>query len=210
MVETLKKILICDDHPIVHTGIKYALKEIFPNVGFDISCTTSGSESLSKLEANQPDIFFLDLSLPDMTGFDVLKYLEKKDHHFKIIILTGENSLPTFLQLTKFNISAILLKSYSNDSFKKAFAHIEAHEPFIYLDEALELDLKAEAGKRQLSSKEFEVLCLVVKGYSNKKIAHVLECSPETVKSHLASIARKTNIDNRDDLISWFYEGREK
>nr|BDT29884.1 response regulator transcription factor [Bacteriovorax sp. HI3] len=203
-----KKILICDDHPIIHAGIKYTLKELFPEVQFDIDCATSGNEALLKIEDCPPEIFFLDLSLPDISGLELLKVLEKKNHQFKVIILTGETNLPVFLQLSRYKISAILLKSYNNDSFRKAFLQLDTNDDTIFLDAELEQGLQKEMNKKQLSAKEFEVLNLLVKGYSNKIIAQKLECSPETVKTHLTSISRKTSIDNRDDLVTWFYEGK--
>lgn len=210
MINALSKILICDDHPIVHMGIKYTLKELFPDITFEIDCVTSGSEVLLRTESSQPDVLFLDLGLPDISGLEVLKRLEKRNKKFKIIILTGENTLPVFLQISRYSIAAILLKSYSTQSFKEAFEHLIGNENSIYLDEKLEQDLKNESNKKQLSSREFEILSFIVKGYSNKMIAKLLECSPETVKTHMSSIARKTAIDNRDELVSWFYEGREK
>lgn len=206
----MMKILICDDHPIVHTGIKYTLKEILDNPAFLVETATSGTEALAKVASFHPDIFFLDLNLPDFSGLEVLKKLEKQINDFKIIILTGETNLPIFLQLSKYQVSAILLKSYDNKDLKKAIDHLISNQCFTYLDPKLEQDIARESNKKQLSSREFDILNLLVKGYSNKVIAQQLFCSPETVKSHLTSIARKTEIDNRDDLVTWFYNGRER
>lgn len=206
----MMRILICDDHPIVHTGIKYTLKEILDEQTFLVETATSGTEALEKVNSFHPDIFFLDLNLPDFSGLEVLKKLENQISDFKIIILTGETNLPIFLQLSKYQVSAILLKSYNNKDFKKALDHLISNQDFTYLDSKLEQDIERQSNKKQLSSREFDVLNLLVKGYSNKVIAQQLSCSPETIKSHLTNIARKTEIANRDDLVTWFYNGRER
>lgn len=211
MSSLIKKILICDDHPIVHTGIKYTLKELFPHTKLELESVTSGEAALAGMKSKEIDILFLDIGLPDISGVEVLKTMSKEAFHKpRVIVLTAESNLPTLLQISKYKLSAILLKSYTNASFQAAFDHLLSGENFTYLDISLEQTLKSEVDKKQLSSKEFDVLNLLVKGYSNKAIAEILTCSPETVKSHLANIARKTLIDNRDDLISWYYEGREK
>lgn len=207
MTETIKKILICDDHPIIHTGIKYTLKELFPEMHFQIESVLTGRDALLKIKSDWADILFLDLNLPDISGIKILKKLQKEHSgNLKIIILTGENNLPTILQIVRYKVSGILLKSYSNTSFKEVIDHIMLKKSFIYLDSTLEQKIEKEAEKKQMSTKEFEVLSLVVRGYSNKAIAQTLACSPETIKSHLTNIARKIQINNRDDLISWFYD----
>ncbi len=205
-----KKILICDDHPIIHTGIKYTLKEIHPDISFEVSSVFNGLEALSKIETLRPDYLFLDLNLPDISGLEVLKRLKLKNVNLRIIVLTAETSLPLFLQLSRYKISALLLKSYDINSFKEALDHLTLNEDSIYIDKELAKVLQNEASKQRLSEKEFEVLSLLVKGYSNKSIASFLQCSPETIKTHLANIGSKTSITSRDNLISWFYKGSER
>ncbi len=90
----MMKILICDDHPIVHTGIKYTLKEILSEQSFLFETAITGAEALLKIASFCPDIFFLDLNLPDFSGLEVLKRLDKQVNDFKLIILTGETNLP--------------------------------------------------------------------------------------------------------------------
>lgn len=128
----------------------------------------------------------------------------------KVVILTGEHDVPYLLQLTKYSIAAILLKSYNNESFLEAFKHLHSDAPDIYLDPRLEKELNRDSDKTQLSNKEFEVLSLLVKGFSNKAIAEMLSCSPETIKSHLANITRKTQFSSRDSLMHWFYAGKDR
>lgn len=205
-----KKILICDDHPIIHTGIKYTLKEIYPETSFEIESAFNAKEALSKIETLKPDLLFLDLNLPDISGLEVLKRLKHEKNNLRTIILTGETSLPIFLQLSRYKISGILLKTYDNHSFEEALNHLLSNEESLYIAKELAEDLKNEISKQRLSEKEFEVLTLLVKGYSNKAIAHVLKCSPETIKTHLSHIGGKTSMTNRDDLITWFYKGSER
>lgn len=103
---------------------KYTLKEILDEQAFLVETAISGTEALTKVASFHPDIFFLDLNLPDFSGLEVLKKLEKQINDFKVIILTGETNLPIFLQLSKYQVSAILLKSYDNKDFKQAIDHL--------------------------------------------------------------------------------------
>lgn len=208
----ISKILICDDHPISRLGVKCALKEIFPENKFSFVEATLGKEALSIIKNQQVDLLVLDFRLPDISGLDVLKTLRgKSSFNGKIMILTGEESVHVLLQLLRYNTDAILLKSYTLSMLESAIKHIERNESgHTYLDPSLKTQLQAEADKQLLSPREFEILELLLKGHTNKTIATLLNCSPATVKNHRTSIREKTNLKNRDEMLTSFQRGIEK
>lgn len=208
---TLTNVLICDDHPVSLLGSKCALEEIFPDTKFNFFKAALGQEALQIAKTENIDLLILDLRLPDISGLDVLKTLKAEPCNFKIVILTSEENAHVLVQLLRYNVDAVLLKSYTLSMFEAALLHIQEHPSAqTYLDPSLEAQLKIEADKQLLSPREFEVLELLLKGHTNKAIAALLKCSPETVKSHRAKIREKTNLKNRDEISAWFHKGIEK
>lgn len=205
------KVLICDDHPVSQLGVKCALKESFPTGKFTFLKASLGKDALQIIDSEPIDLLVLDLKLPDISGLDVLKMLKAGSHTFKVLILTSEENIHVLAQVLRYNVDAVLLKSYTLEKFEAAIAHIlNKSLKQTFLDPSLESQLKSETNKQLLSPREFEVLELLLKGHTNKAIAALLKCSPETVKAHRAKIREKTNLKNRDEISSWFHRGIEK
>ncbi len=198
------KIVICDDHSISQLGIQCALQDYYPNRELKFLKVLTGKDAIELVKEHSPDLLTLDLHLPDMAGIEVLKTIRNLGLNTKILILTSEESLSMILQLLRHNASAILLKSYSLSMFDEALKYIEEDSSGrTFLDSSLEHKLQLESEKKQLSSREFEVLQLVLKGHTNKSIASLLGCSPETIKTHRSRIMEKTETRSRSEVIEW-------
>ena len=198
------KIVICDDHSISQLGIQCVVQDYYPNHELKFWKALTGKDAIDLLKEHSPDLLTLDLHLPDMTGIEVLKAIRNEGLNTKILILTSEENLSMILQLLRHNASAILLKSYSLSMFEEALKYIEEDSSGrTFLDSSLEHKLQVESEKRQLSSREFEVLQLVLKGHTNKSIASLLGCSPETIKTYRSRIMEKTETRSRSEVIEW-------
>lgn len=203
----MKKIVICDDHSISQLGIQCAIQDYSPRKEFKFFKTLSGREAIQLVKEHSPDLLTLDLHLPDISGLEALKEIRELKTNTKILVLTNEENLPMLLQLLRYNPNAILFKSYTLTMFAEALKHIEDDKPGTYLESSVEARIKDELEKRQLSSREFEVLQLLIKGHTNKSIADQLGCSPETVKTHRSRIMEKTETRNRAEMTQWFQRG---
>lgn len=85
MVRKIPKILVVDDEP----DITAAVQSYFGRRGFLVSTTASGKEALEIIKSSKPDLVFLDLTLPEMTGKEILYKLREFDKKTKVIIITG-------------------------------------------------------------------------------------------------------------------------
>lgn len=99
-IESVKKILICEDHPFVQAGLEIALRKYFPRAS-ELVKVNSGNEALKTLKKFSPEIIFLDLGLPDMTGLEVAQKIKDDGLNPKIVIVTNSNNLSLLQGLKK-------------------------------------------------------------------------------------------------------------
>ena len=160
------------------------------------------------MKTHSPDLLTLDLHLSDTSGLEVLKKLRELGTKTKILVLTSEESLPVLLQILRHRADAILLKTYTIPMFEAAVAHLEHdNSEQTYVDPSLEKHFSLELTKPQLSVREFDVLQYLLKGHTNKSIAEILKCSPETIKTYRSRIMEKTDTKNRSEMAQWFHRG---
>ena len=144
----------------------------------------------------RPDIVFLDIEMPRMSGFDVVHQVRERNCHPEFIFTTGFNQYA--IKAIKETVFDYLLKPIDVDD----------------LDEALEKYKKRNQGRIEpmnedlkknhptLSDREKEVLKLLMQGKTSKQIANELFISKTTVDSHRSNILEKTGARNSVELIS--------
>jgi DNA-binding NarL/FixJ family response regulator len=143
----------------------------------------------------------MDLMLPDSSGIDVTRQLKQRHPDMKIIILTGsfgdELRVQEALQagaigyLLKDVLRADLIAAIKRAAAGKTTLHPEAQE------QLMQSTLKEKAPHQDLTERELEVLCLIGKGNSNKKIASLLGLSEGTVKGYVSIILDKLSVADR-------------
>lgn len=126
----LIKTLVVDDEPFARARI-LKLLESFEYIKVIGECK-NGTEAVTQIENYKPDLVFLDIQMPDFTGFDVLSKSEKENHPF-IIFVTAYDQYA----LKAFDVKAVdyLLKPYDNERFTQALEH--ARDQIIQKDESL-------------------------------------------------------------------------
>ncbi len=153
-------------------------------------------EAVVKILELKPDILLLDVEMPGMTGFDVLDAVNKQGFNPTVIFVTAYD---------KYAIKAIRTKAF--DYLLKPI-HIEEFKGtikrFIREQEAESLFGKLQFSE-SLSSREVEVLMLLIKGKSSKEIGEILFVSKNTVDTHRRKILDKTGAKTTAELIAMFY-----
>jgi DNA-binding response OmpR family regulator len=105
----MKKILVIDDSNILRRIITFNLK----SAGYQVIEAANGKEGLEKIDSDNPDMVFLDIMMPIMDGFTVLKELKKNDSELPVVVLTakgGESDEETALNL---GAKKVLTKPFS-------------------------------------------------------------------------------------------------
>lgn len=206
----IQNILICDDHPICQMGVETYLREFLPN-SLQIRKSEFGHNTVQLFNESPPDLLVLDLSLPDISGLEVLCTVKQNAKNARVMIVTSCEDLSVLRELRRSGADAILWKSHKQNVFQEALRSLQMSQGSaeIYIDPDIQraLDKPPSDG---LTKREWEVLELIAQGGTNEAIAKTLGCSLETVKTHRANLGQKTQSRNRAELTAWFLQRNGK
>ena len=193
-----RRVLIVDDHPIVRAGLEAALVE----ANFIIcAVAASKNEAIAQIARTNPDLILLDLNLPDGSGFEVANWARQISSQIGIVILTLNDAPELLLAALAAQASGFVLKSAP---ISEVIATLERAlvTPLSFTATGLHRALKAKERLPVLSTRELEVLNILAIGKSTKEIAKQLYLSEPTIKTHLASIYRKLEVNNRISAVA--------
>ncbi|NBV65732.1 MAG: DNA-binding response regulator [Actinobacteria bacterium] len=193
-----RRVLIVDDHPIVRAGLEQALIK----ADFSIcAVAASKNEAMAQIARTNPNLILLDLNLPDGSGFEVASWVRGISDTTGIVILTLNDAPELLLAALAARVSGFVLKSAP---ITEVIATLERAlvTPLSFTASGLHKALKAKERLPNLSSREFEVLSILATGKSTREIARELYLSEPTIKTHLASIYRKLEVNNRISAVA--------
>ncbi|WP_066187794.1 MULTISPECIES: DNA-binding response regulator [Gracilibacillus] len=157
---------------------------------------SNGTEVLQLVEKEQPDICLLDIEMPVMTGLEAAERL--KDQSCKVIILTTFARPGYFERARKADVSGYLLKDSPSEDLMQSIRQIIKGKR-IYSPELIDL---AFAEKNPLTTREVEVMELLIEGKSTKAIAKELYLSHGTIRNYISIILDKLEVANRMEAIA--------
>jgi two-component system nitrate/nitrite response regulator NarL len=203
------RILIADDHTIFRDGLKTLLAGK-PELQV-VAEACDGNEALKLIEKLRPDILLLDMSMPKVSGMDVLRSLAESSNHTTMhtILLSGALEGEEITRAIELGARGIVLKDSAAQMLFKSIAAVMAGEywigrqSFANCIEALKQHrhtAKKTPKNFGLTAREMEVLDKAVSGLSNKEIATQFVISEQTVKHHITNIFDKLGVYNRLEL----------
>jgi DNA-binding NarL/FixJ family response regulator len=205
------RVFIVEDYHLTRMGLVAVLSE-FPQIRF-IGEAESAEEALQNLQKEQPDVLLLDLGLPEMNGIDMAQEVRKRWPDVKIVILTSHNQEEEVVAALGAGAQAYVLKDVKPERLVHVIETV--HEGAVWLDPAIASMVltmvndpstlgaykraasEGETGESELTSRELEVLQLIVEGKSNPEIAETLFISIHTAKAHVGSILNKLCVNDR-------------
>jgi two-component system response regulator NreC len=195
-------VLLADDHAMFREGLKILLKgdRRFRVVGE----AADGVAALSLIERMHPEIAFLDVALPRMSGIDVVRSALAKTHSVKCIMLTMHEEPEIAMSAMEAGACGYILKAHTFDELKAAVDAVLGGRTFVSprIAPALhDMTSGRDVGARALTGREREVLSSIALGRSNKEIAEHLAISVRTVEAHRSRIMRKLGIRSHAGLI---------
>ena len=199
------RVVIADDHPMVLLGME-ALFRAEPDIEPLISCA-DGKTALNAIRTLQPDIAFLDMYLPKMSGLEVLKAVLAEGLSTAVVIVASMFDGPHLERAAALGAAGILLKGAEPAEFLSCLRAIRAGENWIsssLLQRISDPDpnISGRVYLHGLTAREREILELVCEGLTNKEIGNRLGVSEGTVKIHLHNMYRKTAVSNRTSLMA--------
>ncbi len=197
------KILIADDHAIVREGIKLIVKTL-PEVKV-IDEASDGKEALAKLTKNNYDLAILDISMPEITGLDLLQQLKYHDIQTRILIISFYPQEQYAIRAFKLGASGYLSKDSAFEEMTKAIRKIAAGGKYVSAAFAEKLLFNEVSSTNQqlhesLSDREFQVMIMLAKGKSVTEIATEIFISDKTVATYRARIMEKMNMKKNAEL----------
>jgi two-component system, NarL family, invasion response regulator UvrY len=200
------KILITDDHKIVRDGLKEILKKV-PFVEF-ITEANDGREALAHCHNTDFDLILLDISLPDITGLEVLQSIIQKNPAQKVLVLSMHPQEQYALRALKLGASGYLTKSTAAEELIDAVNKISAGGKYISssLAESIAFHLDKDFSKplhESLSTREFEIMIKIAAGKALQEIGSELCISGKTVSTYRTRIMEKMGLTKNAELIHY-------
>ena len=192
------RVLVVDDHPVVRRGLHSMLDGESGISIIGMAC--SGEEGLLLAEKLNPDVVLLDLRMPDMGGVEVIVALRSSRRESKILVLTNYQLDEDVFNALEAGALGYLLKSASQDEVVDAIRVVSQGKKRI--PTALAMRLAERVGRSSLSTREQEVLELVVQGLTNKEIARTLYISDITARNHVINLLSKLNAKDRTEAAT--------
>lgn len=207
----MTRVLIADDHPVVRRG----LVEI---VAGEPDMTVAGQpatgpETLAFVRTYGCDVVVLDLSLPGLSGLDVLKQLKHEQPRLPVLVLSIYPEDQYALRVLRAGAAGYLTKESAPEELVRALRKVSGGGR--YVSAALAEQLAAAVADpaptpphRTLSDREYEVMCLLASGRTVKEVAAALGLSVKTVSTYRARLLEKMHMKTNADLTRYCMENR--
>jgi DNA-binding NarL/FixJ family response regulator len=194
------RVLIVDDHSVVREGLR-AFLEL--QAGLEVvGEAADGEEAIEAGARLRPDVILMDLVMPQLGGVAAMRRLREQVPGARIIVLTSFLDDDKLLPALRSGAAGYLLKNAEPHEIARAVRAAHAGEALLDPVVAARLveTLAADDGQEpldRLTPREREVLVLIGRGYSNKRIANELELSEKTVKTHVGHVLAKLGVTDR-------------
>ena len=192
------KVLIVDDHAVVRYGLKSAIE----THGYEVVAVAGSiNEAKAFTAQTNPDVIIVDLNLPDGSGFDVVLWARKVSPITAIVVLTLNDGADYVRAAQSAGANAFIVKNAPISDLLAAI-DFSISSPSSFSSKHI-LSTGVDSG---LTARELDVLQSISHGLSNATIATNLFISVSTVKTHVSSILRKLDVDNRVQALSIAHE----
>jgi DNA-binding NarL/FixJ family response regulator len=199
---------LADDHVVFTDGIVRLLVDRFDVVG----CVTDGTRLLDAARRLHPDLIIMDISMPTLSGMEALRQLKAQHYDRRIIILTMHGDPRMAAEAFRLGAKGFVLKHCTGEELMTAVEAVLQGHTYLaaaLTEEVLALVSSPSAGDvSDLTSRQREVLRLIVNGQRVKEIAAALDLSPRTVESIKYEMMRALDVHSTTELVKYAIQHR--
>ena len=190
-------VLLVDDHSLVRRGFRRLLEE---DVGIRVVGEASdGDEAVREAVRLRPAVVVMDFAMNSMNGAVATRHIRKSCPETAVLVLSMHSDAPFVRSCLEAGAKGYLLKNAMDLELVQAVKRVAANE--CVLDPRLGSLAEPREGESGLTTRELEVLQLIVNGRSNKEIAALLKVSANTVAVHRANIMQTLGLHNTAELV---------
>ncbi len=201
------RILLADDHTLVRTGLCTLLERC---EGFEVIAEASnGDQAFEFAQTLRPDLLLTDISMPGLSGLDLVVKLRQAGSSLRIIVLSIHASEEYVCQAIRVGADGYLLKDADAAELERAVRFVAAGNTYLTPTVSQHLvadylkNLAAAETVDPLTPRQKEILKLVAEGRSTKEIANLLEISIKTVESHRGQLMERLGIHDIPGLVRY-------
>jgi two-component system, NarL family, invasion response regulator UvrY len=201
------KVLIVDDHPIVHAGLR-RLIAVEPDA--EIREAVTAKEALASFKEERPDLVIMDLNLPGSGGLEMIRRLMIEDESVQILVFSVHDDSIHVARAFEAGALGYVTKNAPPDQITQAIFRVAAGHNYIEPEIAQELALLTVRTSRRsplshpfndLTRRDLEILRLLGEGYSLLQIADTIGLSYKTVANNCSHMKNKLGLARTADLI---------
>lgn len=204
----MHEVIIVDDHPLMRKGLALAL-----DAEMDITVVgqmNSAEEAIDEVERLEPDLAIIDISLPGMSGMELVKHLQARMPELRTLVVSRHDESLYAERAIRAGARGYIMKLEAGDVIVKAVRRVMNGGIYVSeeINERLLLSM-AEGGRERvtqsplevLSDRELEVFELTGRGIGTRDIAERLHLSVKTIESYRARIKKKLNLESATELM---------
>ena len=205
------RILIVDDHRLFLEGLQGILVDLYPQ--HDVVTFNSCRPAIEAIDAGQRyDLILIDLHLPGLTGLDFLQSLQQRNIKSSVIVVSSSTEEQKIQSSLDLGARGFIPKYYSGKDFRAAIHQVLQGQYYLPIEfshlwarradkEAVTVSTKHQEPTVVLYGRRREILTLIAEGHSNKAIAQILNITEPTVKTHVSSLFKMLEVNNRTACV---------
>ncbi len=200
------RVLLADDHAMMRDGLQALLQA---TADIEVAGSASNGREALRLAAElHPDVVVLDITMPDMNGLEALGLLREKLPRIRVVMLSMHSSSEHVYRALNAGAAGYLLKESAGEDIVTAIRRVHAGRS--YMSPALATLERRSAPRSDgggplasLSSRERQVLQLVVEGRSSSEIAALVHLSPKSVDTYRSRLMKKLGVGDLPALVKF-------
>ncbi|AFZ44493.1 two component transcriptional regulator, LuxR family [Halothece sp. PCC 7418] len=200
-------ILVAEDDP----GIQLAVQDYLELLGYSVITAKNGDEALEQLEKYHPHLIVADIKMPKKDGFELIQTVRERPEFrlLPVIFLTERGTTADRVRGYQAGCDVYLPKPFEMEELGAVIQNLLARSQMAQSEQAFHSPSHPASLPEEdqedfhFTQRETDVLELLTQGLSNTEMGHQLHLSPRTVEKYVSSLLRKTETNNRAELVSF-------